>query len=87
MCGLTKNRCQKLGDLIVQHTIHMTLHWAEKVVIEALHFNLLVDQEYDNTTCLRFCISQISKKYASMLWSCSGIVSKDIHWSVEIMYY
>ena len=49
-CGLTGNKCQKLRDFISQHIIHATLHWAEKMVIEALHFNCLVDWKDNNLT-------------------------------------
>ena len=37
------NGYQKLEGIINHYTIHMILHWAEKVIIKALHLNCLVD--------------------------------------------
>ena len=57
MHGLTGNECQKLWDYIDQSTIHAALHEAMKAIIKALHLNCLADQEDDESTCLRFVIS------------------------------
>ena len=40
---LTEKGCQKCWEFVNQHTIQATLHWAEKVMINALHFNYLID--------------------------------------------
>ena len=59
MHGLTGNACQKLENFINTDLNHSTLHWAEKVRIEALHSNHQVVKQDDNLTCLMFCISYI----------------------------
>ena len=72
-------------DFINQHTNHATLLWAEKVVIEALHFCCHVDWQDIKVTCLGYCISNSGIDEMSMLWSCFRIIiSIDIHWSVMI---
>ena len=86
VCGLTWNGCQKLWDFIDQHTIHITTHRAEKVVIKALHFNRLIKEKDNNLSYLRFCIGYCGNDYVSMLQSCISVVSIDIHWPVMIMY-
>ena len=75
MHSLTRNRCQKLGDFINQYTIHVTLHWAEKVMIKALYISCLVDQEDDNATLFRSGISYSGIDYESMLQSHFRIIS------------
>ena len=87
MCFLSRNECQEYGDFINQYTTHMTVQQADKVVIKALNLNHLVDQEDDNMTCLNFGMSYSGIDYDSMIQSCFGIASKDIHWSIVIMYY
>ena len=71
---------------INQHTTHVTLHLAEKIVIKALHLNCMIEQNDNNLTCLRCCINYCGNDYMSMLSSYFRIISVDIHWSVVIMY-
>ena len=78
MCGLQ--------DFINQYTNDASMHEIEEVMIDALH-SCLVHSEDGNMICLGFCISYCGINYVSTFLSCFGIISKDIHWSVMIMYY
>ena len=64
---VTRNGCQKLGDIIDKYTIHVTFDEAKMVMIEALNLNHLVKCEDKKLTCLKFYICDIGINYTSKL--------------------
>ena len=75
-----------LWDCTNQNTILVALHEAQKMMIKALHLNHLVDQEDNNSTCLRFIVGNIDISYVSTLQPCFEVNFLDIHWSVLWSY-
>ena len=83
MCGLTGNGCQKLRDFIDHNTIQATLNWAEKLMIDTLHLNCLVDQEDNNMTYLGLIQATAAPTMCACCDPALGLYPK----TVVIMHY
>jgi hypothetical protein len=48
--------CQKFGQVVNNHVIHMTLHWAKKVMVKVWDVDGLIDDQVEHPPGLRIIV-------------------------------
>ncbi len=80
--------CQKIGQVVNDHVIHMTLHWAKKVMVKVWDVDGLIDDQVERPPGLWVIIGNytthglvgFSKRAAPAMMPTSGL---KVLWAYE----